>query len=81
MANPKSRETWAEPNAVAATMYQIVSRGEKIPIRVPLGTDAWSMIMADIENVRKDLEGMKELSTGLGHAEQTKALGDLHRSQ
>ena len=62
MTDPKSRETWAEPGAVAAAMYKIVSRGERIPIRVPLGVDAWSMIMADIRNVGKELEEMKKLS-------------------
>ena len=72
MTDPKSRETWAEPEAIAAAMYQIVSRGERIPIRVPLGSDAWSMIMADIEGVKKELEDMKELSTSVAQVGQAR---------
>lgn len=62
MLDPKSSETWAEPSAIAEAMYRIVSRGEPIPIRVPLGSDAWSMIVADVEKTKKDLEGLKSLS-------------------
>lgn len=66
MKDPKSRETWVEPEAIAAAMYAVVSRGERIPIRVPLGSDAYSMIVADIEAVKKELEELKTLSTSVG---------------
>jgi NAD(P)-dependent dehydrogenase (short-subunit alcohol dehydrogenase family) len=65
MIDPKSRETWAEPEAIANAMYRIVSRGERIPIRIPLGPDSWQMIMADLQNVKRDLEDIKELSTSV----------------
>lgn len=62
MTDPRSSEGWAEPEAIAAAMYRIVSRGERIPIRVPLGVDAHQMIIADIESTEKELEGLKDLS-------------------
>ena len=65
MADPNSSETWAEPQDIAAAMHQVVSRGERIPIRVPLGQDAWQMIVADVDGVKKELEEMKELSTSV----------------
>lgn len=51
---------------MAAAMYHVVSRGRPLPIRVPLGHDAWGMIMLDLENIKKDLEELKPISTGLG---------------
>lgn len=80
MLDPKSRELWAEPDAVAAAMYQVVSRGERIPIRVPLGADAHGMIMADLENVKKDLESIKDLSVGVGSAEQARSMDHLSKA-
>ena len=65
MADPKSRETLAEPASIAAAMYQIVSRGEQIPIRVPLGQDSWEMIMADVKETQRELETLKALSTSV----------------
>ena len=62
MVNPQSREGWAEPEAVAAAMYRVVSRGERIPIRVPLGQDAWNMIRADVDGAKNELEEIKEVS-------------------
>lgn len=66
MTDPKSRETWAEPHSIAAAMYKLVSRGEKIPIRLPLGSDSWEMIMADVDATKKELESLKELSSSVG---------------
>jgi hypothetical protein len=65
MENPTSRETWAEPDALAAAMYELVSRGQRIPIRVPLGLDSWSAVMADLEKCKADFEELKEFSTSI----------------
>ncbi|KAJ1567673.1 hypothetical protein HK405_005176 [Cladochytrium tenue] len=62
MKDPKSTESWASPDALAVAIFQLVSRGQRIPIRLPLGVDSWGMIMADIEQNRVELEGLKELS-------------------
>ena len=66
MTDPSARESWAEPEGLAAAMYKLVSRGQKLPIRLPLGSDSWSMIMADIEATKAELEGLKELSVSVG---------------
>jgi hypothetical protein len=70
MLDEKSRELWAEPAGIALAMYEIVSRGQKIPIRVPLGSDSWGAIMADLEKNKHELEELKDLSLGVGNPEQ-----------
>lgn len=79
MTDPKARETWADPEAVAAAMYKLVSRGQKIPIRLPLGSDSWEMIMADIERTKVELEGLKELSVRVGSEAGAESLKSLKR--
>ncbi|OOF95486.1 hypothetical protein ASPCADRAFT_36112, partial [Aspergillus carbonarius ITEM 5010] len=58
----ENRRLWAEPDAIAKAIYRLVSRGERIPIRVPLGADARGMILMELEGVKRDLEELEELS-------------------
>ncbi|KAI1101915.1 NAD(P)-binding protein [Jackrogersella minutella] len=59
-------EGFAEPEEVARGIYAVVGRGRRIPIRVPLGRDAWGMVMAEIERVKEDLEECKDISCAMG---------------
>ncbi|KAI1852681.1 hypothetical protein JX266_002222 [Neoarthrinium moseri] len=68
MADPQMQKTWAKPSDMAAAMYHIASRGQRIPIRVPLGPDSYSMIIADLEKNQKLFEELKDLSMGVGQA-------------
>ncbi|KAI4114599.1 MAG: hypothetical protein LQ345_004653 [Seirophora villosa] len=70
MQSGQGRSMWAEPSALAAAIYQIVARGSRIPIRVPLGADAWGMLSADLEGIKKELDELKEISLGVGDAKQ-----------
>lgn len=78
MGKEENRSSWTEPSAIAAAMYCLVSRGQRIPIRVLLGPDAHGMMMMmtimmmmmDFENTRKDLEGLKEISIDVGDAKE-----------
>ncbi|KAL8993733.1 MAG: hypothetical protein Q9169_006130 [Polycauliona sp. 2 TL-2023] len=73
----QGRSKWAEPSAIAAAIYHILSRGSRIPIRVPLGADSWGMISRDLEDIKKDLEELKEVSLGVGDKEQLETIGFL----
>ena len=79
MTDPKSRESWAEPQSVAAAMYTLVRRGQKIPIRLPLGSDSWEVIMADIDTTKKELLGLKDLSASVDAQSSADALKSLGR--
>jgi hypothetical protein len=58
-------------------MYKLVSRGQKIPIRLPLGSDSWNMIMADIENTKVELEELKDLSVSVSSGASVESLKNL----
>jgi hypothetical protein len=77
IADPKNWETWALPGAVASAMHQIVPRGQRIPIRVPLGPDAWGLLKVEVEQISKELDELKELSKGVGNPKQFDTLGFL----
>ncbi|KAI1099520.1 short-chain dehydrogenase [Jackrogersella minutella] len=47
-----------------------VSREKRIPIRVPLGSDAWGMIAKDLESTKNDLNDIKDISLSVGDAKQ-----------
>lgn len=77
MKNDESRETWAPVEDVAMAMYHIVSRGQKIPIRLPLGPDAWGAIVQDLDKNKELLEELKDLSTGVGNLKQREFLSNI----
>ncbi|KAH7134409.1 short-chain dehydrogenase/reductase-like protein SDR [Dactylonectria macrodidyma] len=77
MMSEQGRSTWTEPKDLAAAMYTVVSRGTRVPIRVPLGPDAWGMLFADLENIKKDLEEFKDVSVGLGDSKQLESISFL----
>ncbi|KAL8710176.1 MAG: hypothetical protein Q9220_005259 [cf. Caloplaca sp. 1 TL-2023] len=70
MQSGQGRSMWSEPSALAAAIYQICSRGSRIPIRLPLGGDAWGMLDADLKTIKKELDEFKEISQGVGDPKQ-----------
>ncbi|KAK3905868.1 hypothetical protein C8A05DRAFT_12357 [Staphylotrichum tortipilum] len=61
----KSGVGMLEPDAVAEAIYTVASRGERIPLRLPLGAVAWKMARAKFEGLVQEWEGLKEIS-GMG---------------
>ncbi|KAI1394183.1 short-chain dehydrogenase [Hypoxylon trugodes] len=74
MASEQGRALWAEPSDLAVAMYQIVGRRQRIPIRIPLGSDAWGMVAHDLDSTRKDLEDVKDISFSVGDARQLESI-------
>jgi hypothetical protein len=52
-----------EPVAIAEALFKIASRGEKVPLRLPLGSTALTLIKMKLEAQLRELETFKELST------------------
>lgn len=52
----------AEPSKIAETLFTVASRGERIPLRLPLGATAWKLAKAKFEGLLSDLDTVKELS-------------------
>ena len=51
-----------EPSAVAETIFTIASRGERIPLRLPLGLPAWTLAKSRFEGLLGELDAVKEMS-------------------
>jgi hypothetical protein len=64
--SPDAKERWALPEDIAAAMYKVASRGEKIPLRVPLGQDAWLFLKQEVETLSKEFDEVRELSESVG---------------
>ena len=77
MQSGQGRSMWAEPSALAAAIYHVVGRGSRIPIRVPLGSDAWGLISKDLEDIKNDLDELKDISLGVGNAKQLETIAFL----
>lgn len=52
-----------DPSAVAEMLFHVANRGERIPLRLPLGLTCWKMAKAKCEAFLEDLEAVKQLST------------------
>lgn len=52
-----------EPSAVAETLWNVASRGEKVPLRLPLGATCWKMVKAKCDEFLRELEVVKRVST------------------
>jgi len=51
-----------EPAGIAETIYRIASRGEKVPLRLPLGPTAWKLAKQKFAGFLGDLDAVKEIS-------------------
>lgn len=51
-----------EPSAVAEVIYGIASRGENVPLRLPLGAVAWKLARAKFEGLLAEFDAVKEVS-------------------
>ncbi len=54
-----------QPSQVAEAIYTIASRGERVPLRLPLGAVAWKMAKAKFEGLVQEFEAVKDIS-GMG---------------
>ncbi|KAI1179552.1 retinol dehydrogenase 8 [Nemania sp. FL0916] len=66
IANPDIRKGFSSADDIARGMYELLTRGERIPIRVPLGVDAWEVVRSEAESVRCEMDELREFSTGFG---------------
>ena len=61
LGNPEACANWGEAADVAQAVFNAVSnRGDRaLPLRLPMGSDAYSMMMAKTEAVAKELSEWK----------------------
>ncbi|KAI0485576.1 retinol dehydrogenase 8 [Xylaria cf. heliscus] len=68
LGNEDLKKSFSSADDIARGMWELLTRGQKIPIRVPLGKDAWDCVVAEAEAVKKELEGLREFSASFGGA-------------
>ena len=51
-----------EPSTLAETLYTVASRGERVPLRLPLGHTCWEMAKSKFESLLEEFEAVQELS-------------------
>ena len=74
MQDPEASKNWAEVDSVAKAMYDIVASGKEIPLRVPLGPDAWGMLKLENDKAGQMLDEWQQFSTGVGKKGQFESL-------
>ncbi|KAK3319000.1 short-chain dehydrogenase/reductase-like protein SDR [Apodospora peruviana] len=77
IADPKNRESWADANKIAEAVWEVVAlrvRERGIPLRVPLGPDAWGALKMDHERNGKLLDEARELALSVGKEGQFDAI-------
>lgn len=80
LENKDIRKGFSSADDIARAMWELVTRGEKIPIRVPIGNDAWAAVVDEAGKVKAELEALEPFSTSFGGSlgsEARDALGEL----
>ena len=81
LSNPDATANWGEAASVARVLVDAVSRqGEKpLPLRLPVGSDAYAMIVAENENITKELAEWKSEIESISSQEQVESIDFLRR--
>lgn len=68
--DPDFRKSWSRPESMAQAIYEVVSRGQPIPMRFPLGRLSWETLRAEVDNVAKEFDDVKDLSLSVDGVDQ-----------
>ncbi|KAI1147606.1 retinol dehydrogenase 8 [Nemania diffusa] len=68
LGNAELLKSFSSADDIARGMWELLTRGEKIPIRVPLGKDAVDVVILEAESVRKEMVELREFSSSFGGA-------------
>lgn len=68
LADPSSRKTWALAERVVQVLYEVLAKGGELPLRLPLGIEAYGLLEQGAKAVLEDLEAWKAVicSTNAG---------------
>ncbi|KAK3896682.1 hypothetical protein C8A05DRAFT_20396 [Staphylotrichum tortipilum] len=79
MDDPEASKNWADVVSVARAIYTIGASGKEIPLRVPLGPDAWGMLKMENDKAGQVLEEWREFSSSVGNEGQLESLAFLQK--
>jgi NAD(P)-dependent dehydrogenase (short-subunit alcohol dehydrogenase family) len=72
--DPEAQKHFAHVDDVTKAMYSIVASGREIPLRVPIGPDAWGILKMENEKNGKALDEWKEFAISAGKEGQLESL-------
>ncbi|KAK1755572.1 hypothetical protein QBC47DRAFT_380689 [Echria macrotheca] len=72
--DPEASKNWADAATVVQRMYELVATEKDIPLRVPLGPDAWTVLKAQNEQNDRLLDQWREFSISAGKQGQVESL-------
>jgi NADP-dependent 3-hydroxy acid dehydrogenase YdfG len=78
MQNPKAANDWADPILVVQILVKVVEAGD-IPLRLPIGRDAWGLMSDDVDKTRKEFDKWKSVSESSSSPEQVEGLEFLRK--
>ncbi|KAI1489153.1 hypothetical protein F5X96DRAFT_642143 [Biscogniauxia mediterranea] len=67
MEDPSIADSFGTPDQVARAVWAMMSAGKRLPMRLPLGTDAWAMVSGELDAVRAELEEWRDVSCEVGN--------------
>ena len=79
MEDPQATKNWADVGSVAKAIYAIAAGGKAIPLRVPLGPDAWGMLKMENDKAGQMLDEWREFSISAGSKGQLESLQFLQQ--
>jgi len=61
LQTPGLQDTWGDAEVLVKALVKVVA-SEDIPFRLPMGSDVWGLMKAEIQNIDRDLEKWKSVS-------------------
>lgn len=75
--NPEVRKSWSKPENIAKAIYKVVTRGKTIPMRFPLSAVSWGVLRAEVDDIGREFDEIKELSLSVDSEEQAERVQEV----
>jgi NAD(P)-dependent dehydrogenase (short-subunit alcohol dehydrogenase family) len=75
---PGIEDTWGDPDLVVKAVVDVVA-SDDIPLRLPMGSDAWGLMKAEVEGMGKELDKWKTVSESSSGEEQMESVEFLKK--
>ncbi len=75
---PGVQDTWGDAELVVKALVKVVA-SDDIPFRLPMGSDAWGLMKAEIQGIDKELEKWKSVSQSSSGREQMESVKFLEK--
>lgn len=78
LQTPGIEDAWGDAVLVVKALVKVVA-SDDIPFRLPMGSDAWGLMKAEVHGMDKELEKWKSVSESSSGGEQLESVGFLKK--